>query len=449
MDSDFAILSSHAGGDAQQRAVANVEALLERNQRSILQQFPGLAAEPKFAQVGIVGGGVMGASIAAATIKHGVPVVAADTNSDALARFPAMVERLVREDPEAARSEHSLGLANRITTAESTQALADCDLVIEAVTERLDVKKQVYRELEGQLADHAILTSNTSTLPIGRLSESMKSPDRFCGTHFFLPVSQRPLVEIVRGPRSGNPAVGRAVAFANLIQKIPLVVNDATGFVVNRLLMAYVSEGMQLLLEGVSREQIDAAAVEFGMAFGPLALLDIIGVDVALNCGWVFAGAYPDIMLRCPLLVALKKAGRLGRKSGAGFYRYDQEQHDGRVTACADPAFDEFVTRWRGATQQHTPDSIVARLFLPPILEGTRILQDQTVAKPQFVDLAAIHGLGFPRQRGGLFFWADAVGAEYIVAASQSLKYLGKRFEPTPLLSEVVRRKQRFYDLHA
>jgi 3-hydroxyacyl-CoA dehydrogenase len=312
------------------------------------------------------------------------------------------------------------------------------------VVEDLFVKERVLVDLEPRLAAATVLGSNTSTISIGRLAERLANPARFCGIHFFLPVSRRPLIEVVLGPQSSPATVATAVAFAGALGKIPLVVPDSPGFVVNRLMLLYLSEALQLLADGASIEQVEQVAAEFGMRLGPLALIDQIGLDVVLDCGWVLAGKLGESLVPSPPLVAMVKAGRLGQKSGSGFFLYRED--GGRKEADGpDPAVREILARWGRTPREHTPESIAARLFLPMLLEATRLLAEGRIDDPRDIDLAVVFGFGFPAARGGLLYWADTFGAGRIVEMLGPLAGLGPRVQPTPFLMDMAAAGRRFY----
>ena len=450
---------------ADHRAQENIRSLIEFNgQRAEIEYARTEGREVK--SVGIVGAGTMGASIAACTAAHGLPVVISDADPRVLAGLPRKLAAEWAGVGKPATSEHESAVGRSVRPTTDTAAVARCDLVLEAVVEKPAVKRQVFADLEPKLEGGAILASNTSTLPITRLAAELADPSRFCGLHFFHPVGERPLVEVVRGLRTSDGTIATAVAYVKAIGKIPLVVRDGPGFVVNRLLVPYAGEAMQLLLEGVPIEAVEQAAADFGMPLGPLALLDQLGLDTVLDCGWVLSGAYPDTVATSPLLVAMVKAGRLGQKSGAGFFAYRGEPartpgiERNDAPACRprgfaplsrrppdrDPAVDALIDRWAGPPQKHTRETITARLFLLMLLEATRILQEQKVADPRLVDLGAIFGLGFPEARGGLLFWADTLGAARVVRMLQPFESLGPRARPTPMLLEMAEKNRRFYD---
>ena len=246
------------------------------------------------------------------------------------------------------------------------------------------------------------------------MAAKLADPRRFCGLHFFHPVGKRPLVEVIRGPRTSDEAVAIAAGFGRAVGKLPLLVGDGPGFLVNRLLVPYLTEGLELLLDGATMDQVESAATAFGMAMGPLRLLDEIGLDTALRAGRVLWRAFPERIIASPLLVSMYKAGRMGRKAGAGFFLYPAglaAEEPGRN----DPAVAGVIAKWARATKAFTSQAIVDRLLLPMVLEASRVLQEGVAGDPGEIDLGVLFGLGFPAARGGLLWWADTLGADQIV----------------------------------
>ena len=425
-----------------ERALENVRRLVQRN-----RQYSGIersSAQPRpVRSVGIIGAGMMGSAVAAIHVKRNLPVVITDADPWVLG---GAEDRIAEELTHKMPGDEARQLVQRLVHPTTTEAVfAQCDLVIESILEAVPAKRKLYARFEPHLSDRAILASNTSTIPIGKLAEGLADPDRFCGLHFFHPVRRRPLLEIVCGGQTGDIAIATAVAHAKAIDKMPIVIDDGPGFLVNRLLIPYLAEAMELLLEGGAIEEIEKAAKDFGMAKGPLQLLDEIGLDTTLRAGWVLAEAFPERIASSPLLVAMIKAGRLGRKAGAGFFLYDDRSVDS-AHGRRDEAVDQIIARWAGPPQPHSADSIVLRLLLPMVLEATRLLEEGKVRDPQDIDLGAVFGLGFPAYKGGLLWWADTLGAAPVVEMLRLLEHLGPRTQPTTLLKKMAQTGSRFYD---
>jgi 3-hydroxyacyl-CoA dehydrogenase/enoyl-CoA hydratase/3-hydroxybutyryl-CoA epimerase/3-hydroxyacyl-CoA dehydrogenase/enoyl-CoA hydratase/3-hydroxybutyryl-CoA epimerase/enoyl-CoA isomerase len=322
--------------------------------------------------------------------------------------------------------------------------IASCDLVLESVTETASAKHGVYAGLEPHLAATATLASNTSAIPIARLASGLSARGRFCGLHFFHPVRSRPLVEVVRGPETSDETIATAVAYAKRIGKMPIVVSDGPGFLVNRLLVPYLAEALDMLLAGTPLDEIERAATDFGMAMGPLHMLDEIGLDTAILVGRVLWEAFPERVSVSPLLISMFKAGRLGRKCGRGFFLYPNGTA-GSGSRQPDPELAGILAAWAGPPRRFSPQDIVTRLMLPMILEAARLLEEARVSDPRSIDLGAIHGLGFPASRGGLLYWADTLGPERILDMLRLPAPVDPRMEPTPLLLDMARRGGRFY----
>jgi 3-hydroxyacyl-CoA dehydrogenase/enoyl-CoA hydratase/carnithine racemase len=429
-------------GTPVNRALINVFFLTDRNKKDTgidrKDVKPGAIKS-----VAVVGAGIMGQGIAAATLKRNLNVILADAAPEALSKGVQQILEEVAYDkdkkgPDAAKAVRFAGLLNPAT---ADAEVAPADLVIEAIVENPEVKRQLYARLEPQLSPQAILASNTSTIPISKLAESLKRPERFCGIHFFNPVRKMPLVEIIRGAKTSDETVATAVAYAKNIGKSPIVVNDGPGFLVNRLLTPYLNEALELLADGAEMKAVERAAKEFGMPMGPFTLYDVIGLDTSFYAGRVMYEAFPDRTAASPILPALVKAGRLGQKNGLGFFSYKD-----RGRGAPDPAANELIKQYVNKNpQKFTPEQITARLFLPMVLEATRILEAKVVRDPRDVDLGLIFGVGFPPFKGGLLFWADTLGAAKIVEMLKPFENLGTRTKPTPMLLEMAKTGGKFY----
>ena len=429
-------------GTPVNRALINVFFLTDRNKKDTgidrKDVKPGAIKS-----VAVVGAGIMGQGIAAASLKRNLSVTLADAVPDALSKGVQQILEEVAYDkekkgPDAAKAVRYAGLLNPAT---ADAEVAPADLVIEAIVENPEVKRQLYARLEPQLSPQAILASNTSTIPISKLAESLKRPERFCGIHFFNPVRKMPLVEVIRGAKTSDETVATAVAYAKNIGKSPIVVNDGPGFLVNRLLTPYLNEALELFADGAEMKAIERAAKEFGMPMGPFTLYDVIGLDTSFYAGRVMYEAFPDRTAASPILPALVKAGRLGQKNGLGFFSYKD-----RGRGAPDPAANELIKQYVNKNpQKFTQEQITARLFLPMVLEATRILEAKVVRDPRDVDLGLIFGVGFPPFKGGLLFWADSLGAAKIVEMLAPFENLGTRMKPTPMLVEMAKTGGKFY----
>jgi len=383
-------------------------------------------------RAGVLGAGQMGAGIAATLIRSGISTTMVDVTPEILQAGSARARQLA-----AGRSKSKAGLADEaesariaslLSTSTSPAPLADCDVVIEAVTENEAIKTGIFKNLGGVLRDEAILTSNTSTIPISRMARSWIQPERFAGMHFFHPAQRMELVEVIRGEQTGEQTVTALVDLSRRLGKTPIVVRDCPGFLVTRVLFPYLSQALELLLEGVPMDAIDAAAVQFGMPTGPIALHDFIGLDTVLAISRVMAEGYPDRAQTSPLLVETVRLGRLGQKSGAGFRKHDRNV----PSPAADPAFESLLRQYQHQPAGHSPgpQEITDRLFLPMLLEAIRAVDDGIVRAPADVDIGVTLGLSFPASRGGILAWCDSEGAGAIVERLARFQHLGPAFQP-------------------
>jgi 3-hydroxyacyl-CoA dehydrogenase/enoyl-CoA hydratase/3-hydroxybutyryl-CoA epimerase/3-hydroxyacyl-CoA dehydrogenase/enoyl-CoA hydratase/3-hydroxybutyryl-CoA epimerase/enoyl-CoA isomerase len=431
-------------GTPVNRALVNVFFLSDRNKKD-----RGVAAadvQPrKINSVAVVGAGIMGAGIAAANLKRDLPVALADASAAAIEAGVKKVLDEVAYNKETKKPdpERAVKYAARLNSTFSDSELAASDLVIEAIVESAEPKKKLYARLEPQLGAETIIGSNTSTIPITSLAEGLARPERFCGIHFFNPVRKMPLVEVIRGKRTSDETIATAVAYAKSIGKSPIVVNDGPGFLVNRLLLPYMNESLELILEGAEIKQIERVAKNFGMPMGPITLYDVVGLDTCVMAGRVMVEAFPDRTVVNDILMVLLKAGRLGQKTGAGFYAYAKGSERGQP----DPKLDELIRPLMRGQRKFNDAEIEARMFLPMVLEATRLLTDKVVRDVRDVDLGLIYGIGFPPFKGGLLFWADTLGAAKIVEMLKPLESLGERARPTPLLLDMARSGKKFYQL--
>jgi 3-hydroxyacyl-CoA dehydrogenase/enoyl-CoA hydratase/3-hydroxybutyryl-CoA epimerase/3-hydroxyacyl-CoA dehydrogenase/enoyl-CoA hydratase/3-hydroxybutyryl-CoA epimerase/enoyl-CoA isomerase len=404
---------------------------------------PGSQPTPRTAAVdppprdrpAVIGAGIMGAGIAASHLRAGFAVTLVDVQADTLAASVAGILDEAAWDRGTKRTDpaRAIALSGRLHTATRMAAIAECDLVIESVLERADIKRQVLVEIERTVGPGTVIATNTSTNPIAHLAEPLRDPTRFCGIHFFNPVRRMTLVEVIRGPATSDATVATAVAHVKRLGKCPIVVRDSPGFLVNRVLMPYLHESVEMLREGIEPQRIDRVARAFGMPMGPLELYDMIGLDTAFYAGLVLSAAYGDRIEASPLIPALVKSGRLGRKTGSGFYHYGSGGQRSRIER-PDAGVAKLVRPYALPARETTDATICDRLLLPMLLEALRVLDEGIVRDGRDIDLAVIHALGFPAFRGGLLAWGNTLGAAEVVRRLEPLSDLGIRMHPTPRL---------------
>jgi 3-hydroxyacyl-CoA dehydrogenase / enoyl-CoA hydratase / 3-hydroxybutyryl-CoA epimerase len=399
---------------------------------------------PKAESIGraaVIGAGVMGSGIAQWLAARGKEVLLRDVGADELAQGLRRAEKLFSEAQRRrllSRSEARAGM-DRIVALEIAVPMKSVDLVIEAASEKMAVKKAVFADLEERVRPETILATNTSALSVTEISRTLRNPARLVGLHFFNPVHRMKLVEVARGELSSDVAVDTAVAFVQRIGKFPVVVKDRPGFLVNRILLPYLLEAVRLFTGGADVEGLDESMLDFGMPMGPLRLLDEVGLDVAADVGQTLCTAFPDWMQAPSVFAQLLDAGFKGRKSGRGFYEYRKD----RVTGV-----NRFALGLREADDKGdlTREQLQERMVLLMINEAARCLEERIVDDPRDVDFAMIMGTGFAPFRGGPLRYADTIGVARI---TESLQRLGKskerQFIPCERLVEMSRQNRKFY----
>ncbi|OWK47299.1 3-hydroxyacyl-CoA dehydrogenase NAD-binding domain-containing protein [Fimbriiglobus ruber] len=407
----------------------------------------GTGDVPAVRKVAVLGGGIMGAGIAQLALVSGYEVVVKEINADLAAAGLKRVTDLTNEAVKKGVLDREVATERlRTVTATSEWAPVEgADLVIEAVIEKEKIKRDVFTELSTRLSPRALLTTNTSSLLVSRVCEPASGPDRVAGLHFFNPVHKMHLVEVVRGPDTSGATIAALVEFVRKLGKVPVVVNDGPGFLVNRILFPYLDEGVRLLLEGYSTETIDKAAVRFGMPMGPLELLDQVGIDVAAHVAKSLGVVAADPSPTPDRLTAMADRGWLGRKADRGFYEYRKGRRS-HPTHWDEPA---------GSSHSHSDDAaahptgltaVQRRLMYPMINEAARCLESATADAPWVIDFAMVLGTGFAPFRGGPLRAADAWGMGQVVSDLEQLSRThGARFAPCSLLKEMTAEGRTFY----
>ena len=401
-------------------------------------------ADERVKKVGVLGAGMMGAGIALVSAQAGIEVVLLDQKQDAADRgreYTAgyMDKGIARKKATPEKKEEVL---SRITATTDYAALKGCDLIVEAVFEDPKIKAEVTQAVEAVIGEDCIFATNTSTLPISDLAKASKRPEQFIGIHFFSPVEKMMLVEIIKGRETGTRAVAKALDFVRQIRKTPIVVNDARFFYANRCIIPYINEGIRMVAEGVSPALIENAAKMVGMPLGPLQLVDETSIDlgakIARATKAAMGDAYPDGAVD-EVIFWMEAEGRLGRKSNAGFYSYDDKgKRQGLWSGLGE--------RYAQADEQPSLVEVQHRLLFAQVLEAVRALEEGVLEDIREGDVGAILGWGFAPWSGGPFSWLDIIGTPYAAERCDQLtEAYGDRFACPDLLREMASKGQEFY----
>lgn len=401
----------------------------------------------KIKKIGVIGAGFMGAGIAYVTAKAGIPVVLIDQSQEAADKGKAHSDDLITKQVSrgSAKPEEKTALLELITPTTDYNALADCDLVIEAVFEDREIKRIVTEKVEAVIKPTAIFASNTSTLPISGLALASKRPKNFIGIHFFSPVDKMMLVELIMGKKTGDRALALALDYVRLIKKTPIVVNDTRGFYANRCVLNYIREGHLMLTEGVPAAMIENVAKMAGMPVGPLSLNDEIAIDLAQK---IMKATVKDLGEKAvdPKLMDLvdtmvDKHGRLGRKNGKGFYDYPPKPGKKALW----PGLKDMYPQIRDVDAIDI-DELKERMLVAQALEAARVFQEGVVTDVREADVGSILGFGFAPWSGGTLSYIDMMGTPAFLDLCKKLqKKHGARFKPNKLIVEMAANNETFY----
>ena len=409
----------------------------------------------------VIGAGVMGSGIAQWLSSHGVSVILRDIAREQIDRGLANIEKMYGDAVKRGlmTEEKAKEGRARIVASTAPMELRDVQIVIEAASEKMNVKREVFRELAMEAGSKTIIATNTSALPIGELADVTVSPEHVIGLHFFNPVSRMKLVEVVVAKETSEETRERSLAFVRQIGKLPVVVRDSPGFLVNRVLFPYLLDAAELFESGLHAEKIDNALLQWGMPMGPLRLIDEIGVDIAVDIGNTLEKAYGRRDHVSAVLLWLRDRQMLGRKTGAGFYKYD-----GKVQTPNDS-----LTRWRRALHgepegadgpnpaaagpdwhrdprlRSNEEELTHRLIFLMVNEAAGCLEERVVDSPEDADYGMILGTGFAPFRGGPLRFAEHFGLKKIVEAMDRLAQSEEKFSPCDILRKHARGATKFY----
>ncbi|MCT4554355.1 MAG: 3-hydroxyacyl-CoA dehydrogenase NAD-binding domain-containing protein [Pelagimonas sp.] len=405
---------------------------------------PADVPDQKVSKVGVLGAGMMGAGIALVSAQAGIEVVLLDRDQAAADKGKAYSEAHTAKGVARKKitQDKADALLSRITATTDYNALSDCDLIIEAVFEDPKIKAEVTAQVDAVTSDDCIFATNTSTLPITDLSKASKNAENFIGIHFFSPVEKMLLVEIIKGKGTGDRAVAKALDYVRQIRKTPIVVNDARFFYANRCIIPYINEGIRMVKEGVAPALIENAAKMVGMPLGPLQLVDETSVDlgakIARATRAAMGDAYPDGEVD-EVIFWMEEQGRLGRKTAAGFYDYDEK---GKRTGLSSVVAAQYPQR----DEQPSVTDVQHRLLFAQCLEAVRALEEGVLMDIREGDVGAILGWGFAPWSGGPLSWLDMIGTPYAAERCDQLtETFGPRFTCPDLLRDMASKGQSFY----
>ncbi|MEM6537726.1 MAG: 3-hydroxyacyl-CoA dehydrogenase NAD-binding domain-containing protein [Pseudomonadota bacterium] len=409
------------------------------------EQRPKDVPASEIKKVGVLGAGMMGAGIAYVTAKGGMDVVLLDREQDYAEKGKAYSQGIVEKGVSRGKVSKEKGeaLLARITPTTDYDALKDVDMIIEAVFEDPDIKADVIKKTEAVIGQDVIFASNTSTLPITGLAKHSERPDQFIGIHFFSPVDKMPLVEIIPGEKSGDRSLAAALDYVKMIKKTPIVVKDTRGFYTNRVVPPYLNEAMLMVKEGIKPAIIENAAKSLGMPVGPLALVDETSLDLGKrimeSTKKELGDDYKPTGVEDLLAVMVDKLGRLGRKSGGGFYDYPDS---GKKSLW--PGVTDYFPE---AEDQPSLEDAKDRILYAQLIPAAQCYAEGIVPDPQSADLGAIFGWGFAPWTGGPMSYIDSIaGVDEFVRKAESLaqKY-GERFNPPSMFREMAEKNETLY----
>jgi 3-hydroxyacyl-CoA dehydrogenase len=415
---------------------------------SRIPDIPKESPKVEINKAAVVGAGTMGGGIAMNYANAGIPVLLKESSQEMLDRGLATIKKNYANSVKKGRFTQEV-MDQRmalITPTLSYDGFEDVDIVTEAVFEGMELKKQVFGELDKVCKPEAILASNTSTLNIDEIASATSRPHQVIGHHFFSPANVMRLLEIVRGKATSREVIATSMALAKRLKKVGVLVGNCRGFVGNRMLAPYGREAQFLVEEGARPEEVDAALYKFGMAMGPLAMGDLAGLDV----GWRIRKEYKhleDPNIRHPMIAdRLCEMGRYGQKTGAGWYRYDESRK-----AIPDPEVEKLIEQATAEAgierRQIGEDEIIERAMYALVNEGARILEEGFALRAIDIDIIYINGYGYPAWRGGPMWYADTVGLKKVYDRIEEFHARhGEMWEPAPLLKLLAEQGKTFAD---
>ena len=386
--------------------------------------------------VGVIGAGTMGGGIAMNFANVGIPVHIVETNQDQLDKGLDNIrnnyERSVNRGKVS--KEQVTERLKLITSSTQMTDLGLCDMIIEAVYEDLDLKKNIFKELDKIARPFSILATNTSALDINQIALSTQRPDDVIGLHFFSPANVMKLVEIVRAKFTSDVVVASSLSLVNKINKIPTVVGVCPGFVGNRILFARQKQALNMVYNGLMPWDIDTAINEFGFKMGPFQMSDLAGLDIGWKKGEKTAN---------PIRDALCELDRRGQKTNAGYYDYNENRVP-RISKLTEEVIKDITGKEKVGNMSNA--EIIEKCIFPMVNEALLILEEGMAQRPSDIDIVWLNGYGFPRDKGGLLFWANKVGSSQILEGLKKMQYSGLEIEISVMLEDMVKKNKNIFD---
>src|SRR5437868_6306035 len=395
----------------------------------------------------VIGAGTLGGGIAMSVANAGIPVTVTDSTREALERGLQRIRENYAGTVQKGRLKQE-DMDKRMALIQPTtdlNAVRDADIVVEAVFERMDVKQELFRKLDGIAKQGAILATNTSTLDVNKIAEATKRPQEVIGTHFFSPANVMRLLEVVRAEKTAKDVLATTMKLGKTLKKVPVVSGVCDGFIGNRMLEKYVQQSLSLLNEGATPAQMDGALAKWGMAMGPFTMYDMAGNDIGWEIRKRRAKERPDFVYG-KFADRIAEKGWFGQKTGRGWYRYEPGERKPIPDAEVERMLADYRREMGYKARPISDEEIIERCMYALANEGAHILEEGIALRASDIDMVYLTGYGFPPYRGGPMFYADTVGLDKVLAAIQRFQngYHGDQWKPAPLLNKLAKERRRF-----
>ncbi len=405
------------------------------------------AAARPISMAAVLGAGIMGGGIAYQSALKGTPIIMKDIAQEGVDLGMGEARKQLNKQVAKGRIDGNkmFNILSSIEPTLSYDSIGKADIVVEAVIENPKIKQLVLAELESLVPEDTIIATNTSTISVDDLASVLTRPENFCGMHFFNPVPVMPLVEVIRGEKSSDETIATTVAYAKKMGKIPIVVNNCPGFLVNRILFPYFGAFSRLINDGANYKQIDKAMERFGWPMGPAYLLDVVGLDTAVHAQAVMAAGFERMKLDIDTVIdKLFEHKDLGQKSGSGFYLYENDKR-GKPKKLPNLATEQLAASMASTNKEFKDEEIVQRMMVAMCMETIRCLEDGIVSTAIEADMGLVLGIGFPPFRGGALRYVDSLGLSQFCEIADKYAGLGELYQPTAKLRDMASANETFY----